>query len=179
MLRVVFSLTKQRVSNIKHNKWCFLTPTFLAFPAAKSLWWKLFSPPHQTSPFNPFLPTHFLSLPPGELWCWKKLTEVTELSHTSCGIVFIQHDYKMTNWKNSFLRLLNLSEIFAVCCKSMFRLEVIYMFLADGVINNCNILPWTITIGPSVQSLEIKNVLLEKMFSGDCMEDHAMKSQHP
>lgn len=40
----------------------------------------------------------------------------------------------------------------------MFRLEVTYMFLADGVINYCNILPWTITIVPSVQSLGIQEL---------------------
>lgn len=40
----------------------------------------------------------------------------------------------------------------------MSRLEVTYMLLADGVINNCNVLPWTITIAPSVQSLEIQEL---------------------
>lgn len=146
------------MNNIKHNKWSFLTPTFLAFPAARSLWAKLFSPPHQTSSFNPFLPVHYHFLQPHELWSWIKLTEVIELSHTLCGIFFIQHDYKMTNWKISFLRLLNLSEIFAVCCKAIFRLEATYMFLAAGVVNNCNILPWTITTSPSVQSLKIQEL---------------------
>lgn len=41
------SQSMQRMSNTTHYKWNFAKTTLLAFPAARSLWTKLFSPPSQ------------------------------------------------------------------------------------------------------------------------------------